>query len=387
MSHRTLLEMSRGARWLTVLGVWLLGVCMVVGGGLSGRAEAQSWKAEWEKTVKAAEKEGEVAIYIPGGTWQKAVKEFDKAYPKIKMKFTVARGFGSALANRLMSERRAGKFIADLYIIGWSTHVTILGKAKAIAPMEPAFILPEVKDKSAWFGGKYTYVDPEQAYSFVFERYQVSHVYYNTNLTNASEFKSYRDLLKPKWKGKIVMYDPRRPGPSAPLLWFMYANPSLGPEYVKQLFTTQDIRLTRDRRLPWDWVGSGQATVCLACPEFGRAKKVGLPVEVVTRPMKEGFLTPYGRGVMSLVTPTAHPNAAKVFINWLLSRRGQIAFQETTARLGDPRNSSRIDIPKDTVPKYMRLREGVKYYGEGPWSLQPRRDAMKLVREITSKKR
>ena len=65
MSYRTLLEMSRGARWLKVLGIWLLGVCMVVAGGLSARAEAQSWKAEWEKTVKAAEKkERSLSTYL-----------------------------------------------------------------------------------------------------------------------------------------------------------------------------------------------------------------------------------------------------------------------------------------------------------------------------------
>jgi ABC-type Fe3+ transport system substrate-binding protein len=56
-----------------------------------------------------------------------------------------------------------------------------------------------------------------------------------------------------------------------------------------------------------------------------------------------------------------HPNAAKVFINWFLSPRGQLALQ----KLGDPDdppNSRRIDISKDAVPPDAQLRPGAKYF-------------------------
>jgi len=56
-----------------------------------------------------------------------------------------------------------------------------------------------------------------------------------------------------------------------------------------------------------------------------------------------------------------HPNAAKVFINWYLSRRGQSVLQ----KIGDPDeppNSARIDIPKDEIQAHNKLIEGRKYF-------------------------
>jgi ABC-type Fe3+ transport system substrate-binding protein len=55
-------------------------------------------------------------------------------------------------------------------------------------------------------------------------------------------------------------------------------------------------------------------------------------------------------GTLSFVDRAPHPNAAKVFINWLLSRRGQIALQRSQANAESPADSLRIDIPKDEVP-------------------------------------
>ena len=61
------------------------------------------------------------------------------------------------------------------------------------------------------------------------------------------------------------------------------------------------------------------------------------------------------------VNKAAHTNAAKVFINWLLSRRGQINLQRRLANGESPADSLRIDIPKDDVPMLVRRVEGVKY--------------------------
>jgi len=62
-----------------------------------------------------------------------------------------------------------------------------------------------------------------------------------------------------------------------------------------------------------------------------------------------------------MLNQAPHPNAAKVFINWFLSRKGQLALQ----KLGDPDdppNSRRIDIPKDDLPEDARLYPGIKYF-------------------------
>ena len=54
----------------------------------------------------------------------------------------------------------------------------------------------------------------------------------------------------------------------------------------------------------------------------------------------------------------ANPNAAKVFINWLLSREGQISFQKSQGSC----DSARIDIPKEDVPPISRRSDGVQYF-------------------------
>ncbi len=84
---------------------------------------------------------------------------------------------------------------------------------------------------------------------------------------------------------------------------------------------------------------------------------------------------------MSLVNRAPHPNAAKVFINWLLSRKGQLALQKL-ADPDDPPNSRRIDIPKDDVPPSNRLVEGRRYLDVGRPEWQDMEPIFALARDI-----
>jgi hypothetical protein len=78
---------------------------------------------------------------------------------------------------------------------------------------------------------------------------------------------------------------------------------------------------------------------------------------------KEGAPISPGGGSISLIKGGPHPNAAKVFINWFLSRRGQTALQKYDDLYGqEPPNSRRIDIPKDMLPPSSRLVEGRRYF-------------------------
>ncbi len=78
---------------------------------------------------------------------------------------------------------------------------------------------------------------------------------------------------------------------------------------------------------------------------------------------KEGLPYFSRRRFDGLIKGGPHPNAAKVFINWFLSRRGQIALQKYEDLYGEePPNSRRIDIPKDMLPPSSRLVEGRRYF-------------------------
>ena len=87
-------------------------------------------------------------------------------------------------------------------------------------------------------------------------------------------------------------------------------------------------------------------------------------------------------GAISLMNKAPHPNAARVFINWLLSREGQITAQRALAEYGsDALDSLRIDIPKDDVPPSHRRVEGVRYINLEDPSRRDMRPIYKLIGE------
>jgi ABC-type Fe3+ transport system substrate-binding protein len=350
-------------------------------------AESGLGQAEWEKTLKAAEAEGQVTVYVVDYP-RLTVGQFQKAYPKIKLNL-VDGPSGPALASRLMAERRAEKYQADLFITGQGVHVSILYPAKALAPMPPAFILPEVKDESKWFKGKHRFVDPETRHSFVFQGHRGLYISVNTEQAKADEIKSWWDLLNPKWKGKIIGYDPTIPGVARNVLWYLYMNNSLGPEFMSKLYGDMQLTLSRDHRQVVNWLAAGKAAVCVPCDdaELGRAQEQRLPVESVTHTLKEGDYIAAGQGVISLIAPTPHPHAAQIFLNWFLSREGQSLFQEQSVKFGQRNaNSRRIDIPKDIIAPQYRLKDDAVFWENGPNVDQETAEATKLLKGILAKK-
>jgi ABC-type Fe3+ transport system substrate-binding protein len=108
-----------------------------------------------------------------------------------------------------------------------------------------------------------------------------------------------------------------------------------------------------------NWVAQGRYPVGLTIGgNADQARREGLPVDQVRRPMKEGERITAGYGAVARLSRAPHPSAATVYINWLLSRSGQTAFQEIVED-----NSLRTDVPKDkllgegTVPQ-----PGVPYF-------------------------
>src|ERR687898_1824466 len=108
------------SKQLFLLTMSIAQLYVLVGDGAASAGESQAaWQVEWEKTLKAAEAEGEVAVYVVDYP-RLTVGHFQKAYPKIKLN-QVDGPSGPALTSRLMAERRAGKYQADLYSAGQGT--------------------------------------------------------------------------------------------------------------------------------------------------------------------------------------------------------------------------------------------------------------------------
>ncbi len=347
--------------------------------GLSENVLAESdWKKEWETTLQAAKREGQVSVYIY--RYEAVLEAFKKEYPDIKV-VSVA-GTGNQLGLRIISERRAEKYLADIFSGGANTNFNILYKGKALDPIKPALILPEVVDESKWYDGKHGYTDPESKYILGYLANPSSaQLYYNSKLVTLKEFKSHFDLLNPKWEGKIVSLDPRLTGLGA-TMQFLYYHPELGPEFIKKFFGRMEITFSREFRQMTDWLAQGKFAICMGCKDGDRAKNQGLPVDAFdTSEWKEGGSFSTGGGSLGLINRAPHPNAAKVFINWFLSRKGQMALQ----KLGDPDdppNSRRIDIPKDDVPLSNRLVKGRRYLDVTRPEWQDMKPIFQLAKEI-----
>ncbi len=363
--------------WMVLLSFFIL----ILVGVHSARAD---WQTEWDQTVAAAKKEGRLVVY--GGeeiTHFEILNEFMKKYPEIKV--VTGSGRGSTLGPRILAERRAGKYLVDLFSGGPSTPYRVLYRGKALDPIKPMLLLPEVKDTSKWYKGQHYYADPEGEYLFIFEG-SISggaSIAYNTNIVDPKEFTSYFDILNPKWKGKISFYNPTASGGGLNSIISLYENPKLGPNFIRRLFAEMDITIFRSRRQGPDWLATGKYPLCFSCRDITRGIRQGLPVnQIEPESLKEmePVIGGGGSSVLVLINRAPHPNAAKVFINWYLSREGQMVWQRVmNTTVAEASDSMRIDIPKDVVLADSKRKKGVNYR---VMAFRDPRPSIKLMREI-----
>lgn len=350
--------------------------------GIIFHAQAQAdWKKEWEQVLAAAKREGRFNFYVGRYGTEPLLNEFRTEYPEIKI--NSVNGTGNNLGTRILTEARSGKVVADLFSGGANTNFNLLYKGKALDSIRDVLILPEVLDESKWYGGKHGFTDPEGKYIFVYiANPSGGSISYNTHLVNPKDFKSYWDLLNPKWKGKIASQALKETGLGATLQYFYY-HPEIGPEWIKRLYGSMDVTFG-DRRVILDWMAAGKFALCVGCRGVEKATTQGLPVDKFDDDMwKEAQGLTTGGGSISLIKGGPNPDAAKVFVNWFLSRRGQIALQRHKDLYGElPPNSRRIDIPKDTLPRENRLTEERKYLDISDPRYSDLAPIFKLAKEI-----
>jgi iron(III) transport system substrate-binding protein len=286
--------------------------------GFVGEARSAS-SAEWEKTIAAARKEAKLVAAIPASAeLRKSISEiFPKRFPGIELDLTNARGPSNA--SKIAAEHAAGVRYFDLLISGTATPFSLLN-AGILEPVEPLLLLQEVKDPKRWFGG-HIWLDNSKRFIYAFQVYQSENIWHSTTLMKPEEVRSYDDLLSPKWKGKIGILDPRTPG-AGTATWAFFLKIK-GEEYLKKL-AAQEMFLSRDQRQLADSLAKGKIaiTIGLSYYTFAPFLKAGLPIKPLPD-MKEGTYTSCGSSATSIVKNSPHPNATKVFINWLLSKEGQ----------------------------------------------------------------
>jgi iron(III) transport system substrate-binding protein len=299
------------------------------------------WKTEWETTQRAAQKEGRLVVYGPPGVDQQKLytEIFQQTFPKIKVNYTPGRM--SEVMSRIMAEQRAGVRQADLVLGGTDSLLGTLKEKGFLQPIRPALVLPEILDTAAWFKGKLWFADKEDKFIPMWRALPYTAACVNTNLVKPNELKSYWDLLQPKWKGKIVSQD-LRVGSARNQMYTLYARKDLGPEYLKRLYSEMDVTLSRNLPQIADWVAGGKFAIAIGGVDCDDLAAKGLPVV----PIHLEGVAAVGAGTdpASWLASSPNTNAAKVFLNWILSRDGQTQFQKLTRE-----NSLRVDIPKEGI--------------------------------------
>lgn len=301
-----------------------------------GQSANPSWQAEWERLLEGAKKEGKVVVSVPASAElrKKMEETFQRRYPGVDLELLAARGASSV--NRILEESKAGVHYFDLHIGGTSSIVTGLLAGNVLEPLPPWLILPEVKKAKNWWGG-HIWADSARQYIYMFLAYLTETLWYNSNLVKPQEVTSYDDLLKPKWKEKIAILDPRSPGSGESTWSFLWR--VQGEEYLKRL-VGQDLIVGRNQRQLAESLAKETAALSIGLSYYSFLPfiKAGLPVKPLPAPV-EGIYASSGSGNLVVLKKTPHPNAAKLFVNWLLSQEGQEVF---TRAMGQP--TRRLDV-------------------------------------------
>lgn len=307
----------------------------------SDSAPAQSKPVEWNKVVEAAKKEGKVVVSIPSSADLRngLEKTFSQRYG-IQVETVTARG--SASVRKIADEAKAGVHFFDVHLGGSQSIITGLLPEGVLDPVADYFLLPEVKDGKNWWGG-HIWTDNAKKFIYTSLAYSTENFWYNSELMKPEEIRSLNDLLNEKWKGKMGFLDPRTPGSGASL--WSYMREVKGEEYLKKL-AGQKLILGRDQRVLAENVAKGELTLVMGLTYYSFAPfvKAGLPVRPLPEP-REGAYVSGGSGHLVVLKNPPHPNAARVFVNWILGKEGQEIFSRTMGQ-----GTRRLDV--DT--KYLK---------------------------------
>jgi iron(III) transport system substrate-binding protein len=314
----------------------------------AAKPAAAAAPAGWDQIVADAKREKLVVVTALGDNDKDLLSRFSKAYPDIPVEHTGARP--SDISPKIITEQRNGVFAWDLmYSNGTSNMHEVLMAADAFQDIKPYLLLPEVLDDSKWNGGKALMFTSEQKQQiFIHELYRTSALYVNREKIPTSELSDPKQLGDPKFKGKFVIDDCRvaAGGTSTLIGLWQYGGDSL----VRTILKDQAPAFSETKRITAEWIATGRYPIGIGIDEqeLTNLKKEGVGDKVEKFEYDGGNISANGIAVFQ---NAPHPNASKVFVNWFLSREGQIAWSEAWSRPID-RNSRRNDVPLRNAAGY-----------------------------------
>ena len=264
--------------------------------------------AEEPPNLADAKKEGKVVLYVSAQLplAQTISRAFEKKYPFLRVEIT--RTSGENLLNRIKTEKLAGKMTFDVV---YGATVPLMPSLGVVKP----YLSAEAKAYPAKFR------EPKDFWAGVSANYYV--IGYNTKLVAKNEVpRDWQDLLHTRWKGRFAM-DPEE------FSWFGAMEAYLGEEEAKKLMTglaRQDIQWRKNHTTLAQFLAAGEYPAALVyAHSIEDMKGKGAPIDWVrtTAPIVLDIQA------VALSAQPLHPNAGKLFMDFLLSSEAQtIIYQD-----------------------------------------------------------
>jgi iron(III) transport system substrate-binding protein len=301
--------------------------------------------AEWQAIVEAGKKEGKITIYGPFIEEIQApyVEAFQKKYPGIEIE--VVYGTGPQSAERIRTEVAAGKVVADIWR-GATDPALAMRDAGILEKWQAPSVVRE-RNMYSWLPTD----EDEQGYMTNVVA-STSGIMANVNVVKEADLPtSWWDLADPKYKGKILWYDPRRPGAGQSLTWFWTQTQGAKADEFLRAFAQNDLALESNTAKIAEDVARGEQGLGVPTTTNNYEAKKGPHTRFIIP--KEGSY--YSITNMVIPKGAPHPNAAKLWIEWEASKEGQ----QVKAELG-----SEVVVRKDvpTKEKWLSLETA------GPWA-------------------
>ena len=218
-------------------------------------------------------------------------------------------------------------------------------------------IRPERWDDSKWINGfDWGFMDKARERIFAINSYFTYAIYINRDVIPTSEFSRVEDLLNPRFRGRIVVNEPREAGSGSVNMARLLQ--SMGPDWLRRVFQEQDLMVTRNLRQQLEWLTRGQYPIAIGVDSAGleefQRQGLALNVHPLDLPDSKGVANGFG-GCGCAISNPPHPNAAKVYLDWLLSHEGQTNWAKSTAR-----NARRSDV--EIVDPMSAIQPGVDHF-------------------------
>jgi ABC-type Fe3+ transport system substrate-binding protein len=341
--------------------------------------------AKWQELIKKAQGERSLALVGPpsAGLRAELLGAFSRRYG-IQVDYLSLNGAETMV--RVDTEAKAGHVVIDA-VIGGTGSCWMMAARGQIESVNGKLIDADVVKPGAWRGGSLRFVDagpvppgtPDDfRCGFQSAEWVMTDLFVNSTIVKPGEITSWKDLLKPEYKGRIASNDPRHTGPITTTV--MYLAEQFGHQYLKDLFVGQAPRLTTNHRQLAEWVARGEYPIGLSLVQFAvePLRREGLPIERIFPADGPGAVTG-GFSVMAMIKNSQHPNAAQLFVNWYASQEAQTIYEKQMME-----TSLRTDVTGTEVPEYIRPKPDVTYVDAYRWEFDSkfRAPALETLKEL-----